>query len=356
MSHRQHSKKRAYEKSRSSHDSAVAMWNFDVGQEEIHTAEKILLPTELEAPHPMVEYTRWKEMDAMRTYYGQLCQTHLGCNAPAESFNRWLFEQLSIPSEGRPSSEDPILAKPSIGIESDVLRRELVADLPCPTYLPWAFRSNTNKVIVTFQQYVQKCLQLAEEVISSAPTTPQETMDLANSVLSTLKVADEWSKLNHKALLTTPTAAFQQLKVTKASCEAFVKAYYKPKIDRVIEGVIQYSRSISDKLRSVDTSSCGDVEVLTHEHHIAIKFQSDSHKISKAHYNKLKLLYTFASGSKDSALLKFHSRLYVVLRRYSTFFGPGLFQSPYLCGDIPILFTGRAHSKQLESYFLLVTS
>ena len=49
---------------------------------------------------------------------------------PPETFNRWLYEQLSQPSS-HVTTNDPILRWPQSAVETSVIKREIEAVMPC---------------------------------------------------------------------------------------------------------------------------------------------------------------------------------------------------------------------------------
>ncbi|KAA6378001.1 MAG: hypothetical protein EZS28_026473 [Streblomastix strix] len=73
-------------------------------------------------------YESRDRINKFRSEFDDRCTTNFGVPAPPETFNRWLFEQLT---QNERSSNHPILRYPEVALVSPVVRRELEALLPC---------------------------------------------------------------------------------------------------------------------------------------------------------------------------------------------------------------------------------
>ena len=74
------------------------------------------------------------------------CNDLLQIQPPPETFNRWLYEQLSQ-DPSHITTDDPVLRWPESALETEVVRRELTAVMPC------RMRSLTKDTISDFYQY-----------------------------------------------------------------------------------------------------------------------------------------------------------------------------------------------------------
>ncbi|KAA6393680.1 MAG: hypothetical protein EZS28_010796 [Streblomastix strix] len=72
-------------------------------------------------------YESRDRINKFRSEFDDRCTTNFGVPAPPETFNRWLFEQLT---QNERSSNHSILRYPEVALVSPVVRRELEALLP----------------------------------------------------------------------------------------------------------------------------------------------------------------------------------------------------------------------------------
>ncbi|CAE6941073.1 pcif1 [Symbiodinium sp. CCMP2592] len=99
----------------------VALWDFS---EPDRTAQALRTTA---TASPSKELQRAEYFEALRKFYAQTCAEVLGLQTPpADSMDRWLLEQLAQPR----GSGDPLLPHPRLAESSNVMRRELLAEVP----------------------------------------------------------------------------------------------------------------------------------------------------------------------------------------------------------------------------------
>eukprot|EP00439_Symbiodinium_sp_Y106_P021868 s1634_g2.t1 len=99
----------------------VALWDFS---EPDRTAQALRTTA---TAFPSKELQRAECFEALRKFYAQTCAEVLGLQTPpADSMDRWLLEQLAQPR----GSGDPLLPHPRLAESSNVMRRELLAEVP----------------------------------------------------------------------------------------------------------------------------------------------------------------------------------------------------------------------------------
>ena len=94
-------------------------------------------PTSVKASAPPAsssrELRRAELFEQFRVFYAGVCAEVLGLEKPpSDSIDRWLLEQLAQPRSAQATrgSRDPLLPYPRLAESSNVLRRELLAEVP----------------------------------------------------------------------------------------------------------------------------------------------------------------------------------------------------------------------------------
>jgi hypothetical protein len=59
---------------------------------------------------------------------------------------------------------------------------------------------------------------------------------------------------------------------------------------------------------------------------VVVAYKHDEIALRLTHFQKLKTLYSIHCENEDPQLEKFYPCLYILLRRYHTFFGPGQYE------------------------------
>lgn len=85
---------------------------------------------------PGLEYERYLQITRLRTLYTDLCMKYLSKVPPEQSFNRWLFAQLTTSITEK---KDVFLSEPDLAVDCRVLQFEIQRNIPADRYIKYPF-------------------------------------------------------------------------------------------------------------------------------------------------------------------------------------------------------------------------
>jgi len=232
----------------------VPAWNFDAPQSSIVLSEETVIPPRSHLPTPSVEKLRAAKIVSLRAAFNDLCHRNLGVEAPSESFNRWLFEQLAIPTrdlvpnlaEHDPLTLpplEPILRSPEVALTSEVLKRELQASLPASTYISWGARNSSRKGLELLRTYCQASRRKLEKMTDqNDPLWAQR-----NEALILLDQDERWmaSPRNY-----SPNEVVEKIKSLRDYTKALFTSIYSPAIEHICQELIALAHTGIEEVRA----------------------------------------------------------------------------------------------------------
>ncbi len=269
--------------------------------------------------HPYTEYKRSILLADLRKYYNDLCKKYLnGMYAPKESFNRWLFEQLSLPSGVEGNTKDPLLRRPEIAVESNAIREQIYAEIP--SRIRTRYSQQTKKGISSY------CMR-GTQVLRKLPYEDQNKSEFSE-VMQILENVFEWLKQFRKDLSTDDhKKLIEKAKEIETTCAPLFKKIFKPSVDKICSELVVKAKEVVNELQNLEQKQSDANAVKLYysdiKDYCKIDFDNgtDCFDISMTHLNKLAQLYRTHNSKWDSDLKFFPNCLYIVMRRYESFFG-----------------------------------
>jgi len=292
-----------------------ALWDFALHNTELLTAWPCTKPSD---PSPALELRRATLVNEIRAKYAAACIQTMGLEKPpVDSLDRWLLEQLAQP---RKSGMDPLLVSPRIGECSQVLLRELKAEVPlrCPT------RAFGHVAFEKLQSYHQSAVKWLDRLSMSSSVVELQ---------SHVEKLGEWISENQSLARKRTHAEKCQFhkKLHELSGESGLSRRFGDAVEPLALQVIQ---QISTEAEQVAMQLGEPTEL--EELHVDIQedagkdsasicYSNDCITISSLHLAKLCALYEVHNPrgprGKNEWENIFRKRLYVMLRRYVTFIG-----------------------------------
>jgi phosphorylated CTD-interacting factor 1 len=276
---------------------------------------------------PKLEFERSKRVIQLRTLYEEDCRQYLfALEAPKESFNRWLFEQLSVPNT--PES-DPLFRQPDLATQSEVIRREIFAEIPGRTRSRFVLqaRKSLQNYCFSGRSWLQKVRE-SDKTGELINYSREEFIDVQNE----LSKAEAWLRNQPQHLTDSDLPRFQEQldRVNKVS-SAFFEKVLRNRVDQICSRLSANANRVISELTTMKQQLMEkgnppeDIRVTFNEGDgscVVSYTGNDRFEINLSHYNKLRRLYEIHNQAHDPQLDKFTQCLYVLLRRYQTFFGP----------------------------------
>ena len=319
-------------------------WDFSVAADIIVMEGS---PCSLLAPIPEVEQFRSVLVKQMRDEYQNLCKSHERINAPSESFNRWLLER-KVNDKGC----DPLL--PTICREdvSPAMYREIMYDIPV-RLAKIKSCSDARKQLFCYAEAARRMIETRSASNESRKIVKWQIDD----TLSWLRkeqnaiLIDYLNRLAHLRRQCGP----HLVEAAKNSVEEICRKMYnlsqenaKLLLDRHI-GILRLYKI--DLPKTIEPSGkfipvrpirmlCATPplnNIVTQEilnKNILLTYNGDSLRINPEYLEKLEHLYR--QFCKDDPTMKlFLIRVWCLLRRYQTFFGPNQYEGIMLHGALP---------------------
>jgi hypothetical protein len=336
------------------------IWNVQLAQQNVNNSD--LLVDSLPWPSPALERERAKKIKSLRDFYVDEVQRQFKSPAPDDAFSRWLLDQCSGPgrfklaltSQQQSSTSsttvastvntvpfsaasvaaqrrtptanaadlyDPILPAIEVVRHSDVLRREVIKNLPSSLYIPWSQRSQpteyTMNIVRTYVDEGLKELRSGDQLQYDA-TARRRCYD------SLCEIEQRLNSLAPKALL-RGDEILQIIERLQSNCAPFFLVLYRPHVDRLCEALHQNAIVAVQELNQfaaapvTDGKSCDIVEG---DRVCTVSFGDDRHEMLRPLYDKFRVLYQKCTAvRRDKPMQRFADCLYCMLRRHNTCFG-----------------------------------
>ncbi|EFC48702.1 phosphorylated CTD interacting factor [Naegleria gruberi] len=292
-----------------------------------------------------IEYHRFKKIKELRNLYeDDVKELLFGLEAPKESLNRWLFEQLSsvnnqlVDENGtavveKQSTHDSLLKRPEFAIESPVLKAEIYSEIP--SRLRCRGIAQASKSLDSYYMNGLDWLQKIKRFFAELDTTNDTGREICEKIGQELKELKEFLDQNSRHKFDLATLEQKQKDLT-SNCTSLFKDALKERVDEVCARLVEHSKKITQELDELISTRkpLSESEWLIKLEYIEndseplciVELYSegtvvDSFKLNLVHFNKLRLLYQKHNQEIDPDLKIFPYRLYALLRRYQTFFG-----------------------------------
>lgn len=269
----------------------------------------------------------------MRTWFKEEVRKELFTYPQKETLNRWLFDMLATPSESMAGEVGNNLLKYPLRLKDDpdVIARELFLAIPMrikPSY-PDIQRLKTDAMEYrkTSMQFLTRMKARFEKQAEADEQTRKDLDQLEGDLL-----AFDPAVLHIQVLES-------RLKAASESATLFVSTYLQSDVYSICTRLADLAMEYSTRK---PTFTDEDFEVVLTaegiEHTIEAKYtvklpENLSHnldlkfKLSSIHFYKLRELYKKTSGKRfDPELKMFNKLLFILLRRYHTFFGTERFE------------------------------
>uniref|UniRef100_A0A6B2L391 PCIF1 WW domain-containing protein n=1 Tax=Arcella intermedia TaxID=1963864 RepID=A0A6B2L391_9EUKA len=247
-----------------------------------------------------------------------------------DAFNRWLIEQYSIPLT--PDQEtlydndkyDPILPHVVALQDSEVMQREILKNIPAPTYVSWGHRNKPSQhTLKIFEEYLAKTEPVIDAFKADHPDLSLEKDPMLFGLFESCTKAI--SQINQKLRESlqnkvTPEIIAELLKDVQESTPFFIN-HYRPIVNEWYKLFSAKAIELVQRLNKPLPESNEVVKVRKDYETYRISYDSDSLTLLVAHYDKLRELYKIHSSEVDPRLDYFEERLYCLLRRYESCFG-----------------------------------
>jgi phosphorylated CTD-interacting factor 1 len=293
------------------------IWDFTVPHEVQFAG---IIPKKIK-PNPEIEYVRYKEISKLREHYRDLCSRILFIEDPSESFNRWLFEQLSQPDHLK---IDEFLSRPESLVKSEVLSREIISSLPAPAYLSYRRRESISKVVETIQDYCDNSINWISKMRReirfnrNKELTKEEgaRLDKARDLLIKAKTfqREEIISLN---------SSLSFLEALSTEIRRILEPVLLPRTQQICSDLLSEAKVALERIQDTKESTSGTVILsCSPEQQVwNIEYRGDKVTVTKRHYTKLRTLFMLNHPDDRNDIEYYHICLYVLLRRYATFFG-----------------------------------
>ena len=319
-------------------------WDFTINSDIIVMEGS---PCTLLSPIPEMEQYRSSLVREMRDEYQNLCKSNEGVDAPSESFNRWLLER-KVTDKGC----DPMLPTVCKEDVSPAMYREIMYDIPlrlakiksCP---------DARKQLFCYAEAARRMVETRNASAESRQVVKWHIED----TLSWLRkeqnavLLDYLNRLAHLRRQCGP----HLVATAKLSVESICRKMYhlsqenaKKLLDRHI-GILRLHKidlpktiEPSGKLMPIrpmrmlcaTPSFYNSVTQEICKKNILLTFNRESLRINPEYLEKLEHLYR--QFCKDDPTMKlFLCRVWCLLRRYQTFFGPNQYEGIMLHGALP---------------------
>ena len=299
------------------------------------------------SPLPEIEQYRSVLVNQMRDEYQRLCKANEGIDAPHESFNRWLLER-KVTDQGC----DPLLPTMCSNEISPAMYREIMYDIPL-RIAKIKSSSDARKQLFCYAEAARRMVESRAAGVESRKVVRlhvEETLNWLRKEQNAVLL----DYLNHLAHLRRQCGP-HLIQTAKQSVEDVCRKMYhlsqenaKKLLDKHVAILrlhnIDLPKSIKPSGRLVPlrpipmlcaTPSLSNV--VTQEfrkNNVLLIFNGEAVRIIPEYLEKLEHLYR--SFCKDDPTMKlFLCRVWCLLRRYQTFFGPNQYEGIMLHGALP---------------------
>ena len=303
-------------------------------------------PCTMLPPIPEIELMRSAAIKEMRKKYQQLCMSREGINAPSESFNRWIMER-KVCDKGC----DPLIPSSCHNEVSPAMVREIIHDIPI-RLSKIKNVSDARRDLFQYAEGARKLLEKRGMDFESMKIVKWHT----DQTMSWLRKAEDASLDDylHQLSRLRRECGPHLRKASEQSVEDICRAMYhhaQGSSKAILDKHLSLLRQNNIDVPTVPTSGGDIVPVkpitllcatpctspVTLEKDkglVSLKYNFEMLKLNDVHYEKLEQLYR-CSCRDDPKMILFHSRLWCLLQRYQSFFGPNQYEGIMLHGSLP---------------------
>eukprot|EP00501_MAST-03F_sp_TOSAG23-6_P001803 GSMAST32.ASY1.ANO1.1881.1 assembled CDS len=257
------------------------------------------------AIRPDVEYARYKAVERLRRILQDTSRKRLGIKVPRLAFERWLLEQVARPYH--PSSGcDPCLRHPQSCWDTDVIRRELLAELPCRIF-GFRQKKNPTRLYKNLKQWVDAGCRWIDKLSKSRDTVASsQTCKNVNSSGSVPMNKSDISADN-RGDFTDPQLIEDQLKILRDECAPLFNKIVLPDVDFVCKTLSDAAVRVVTDLASLSAKEqVGEskIEIIEGGRHrgsleglVRVSFKDDYLELNLQHLTKLRTLYTIHNAT-----------------------------------------------------------
>ncbi|EFO62396.1 Phosphorylated CTD interacting factor PCIF1 [Giardia lamblia P15] len=269
----------------------------------------------------------------MRTWFKEEVRKELFTYPQKETLNRWLFDMLATPSESIAGEVGNNLLKypKRLKDDPDVIARELFLSIPMRIKPSYPDTQRLKSDAIEYRKISMQFLTRMKARFEKQAETDEQTRKDLDQLEGDLLAFDP--TVLHIHVLEA------RLKVASESATAFVSKYLKSDVHSICNRLADLAMEYSTKKPAFTDD---DFEVILTaegiEHTVEAKYtvklpDNLSHgldlkfKLSSIHFYKLRELYKKTSGKRfDPDMKIFNKLLFILLRRYHTFFGTERFE------------------------------
>lgn len=319
-------------------------WDFSINSDTIvmEGSPCILLP-----PIPEVEHFRSVLVKQMREDYQNLCKISEGINAPDESFNRWLLER-KVHDKGF----EPLLPTMCRDDVSPAMYREIMYDIPV-RIAKIKSCSDARKQLFCYADASRRMVESRPTKSESRKIVKWHFEDTVNWLRKEQNAVliDYLNRLAHLRRQCGP----HLVETAKSSVEDICRKMYnlsqenaKKILDKHLAILrlhkIDLPKPIEPSGKLVPLRPIPMLCATPYLHNVVtqelrnknalLTYNGETMRINPQYLEKLEHLYR--SFCKDDPTMKlFLSRVWCLLRRYQTFFGPNQYEGIMLHGALP---------------------
>lgn len=269
----------------------------------------------------------------MRTWFKEEVHKELFIYPQKDTLNRWLFDMLATTSESIAGEVGTNLLKYPLKLKDDpdVIARELFLSVPMRIKPSYTDTQRLKSDAIEYKKVSMLFLTRMKTRFEKQAETDEQTRKDLEQLESDLTVFDP--TVLHIHVLES------RLKAVSEATTLFVSKYLQPDVhgicNRLADLAMEYSKKKPD-YTSEDFEIVLTAEGI--EHTIGLKYTVKlpenlspnfdlKFKLSSIHFYKLRELYKKTSGKRlDPEMKMFNKLLFILLRRYHTFFGTERFE------------------------------
>jgi phosphorylated CTD-interacting factor 1 len=297
------------------------IWDFEVAN---NVDEWGTVPNK-EFIEPGVEYERYLQITRLRTLYTDMCMKYLSKTPPEQSFNRWLFAQLTTPMTDK---KDVFLSEPDLAVDCRVLRFEIQRNIPADRYIRFNSRDSASGITKFLGEYHKASLDWVSRFFRLLKFSDPEDdiwkaadknkiQSMRTKMERTINESKEWIAVNSESTVPDLMNHFHTLADALLD---YQEEGLKPLVERVCAELVAEGKVSIKIIQEFKVEKPEKLKFSRQGEICTLSYGDDALNVSTTHYMKLYTLYNLHTPEDENAE-RFKSCLYVLLRRYQTFFG-----------------------------------
>lgn len=190
--------------------------------------------------------------------------------------------------------------------------------MPRSLYVSWNKRENKEYILKIIEEYVFVTQKWIQKIEDESNENKNNTLEEFKEYLNEIK---QWKNSNMNASI-----IYSKLEDLKKKTEANLKPFFQLLIEKLCRLIreeviqtIQYLQKLrQDKKETFTEDQLKNLKIESKGEQVLVKYKEDEIFITPFHYEKLRLLFKLNSGRPEH---EFNYFLYILLRRYTSFFG-----------------------------------